>query len=103
VAPLFLKNNRRITSLLTVITLALLAYCLIERQVRQELGPDQMMRGLFSDNCAVRAAGRLILDTLTLRAANSTDPSAILVSPGIQAHRLELLDIDETRPRWLGN
>ena len=104
VAPMFLHNNRRITALLTVITLALLVYCLIERQVRQALGPTQTMRGLHSDNRAVRPTGRLILDTLdtlTLRPASTTDPPAILVSRGIQAHLLELLGTDETRPRWL--
>ena len=104
VAPMFLKNNRRITALLTVITLALLVYCLIERQVRQALGPTQTMRGFYSDNRAARPTGRLILDTLNtlaLRPANATDPPAILVSQGIQAHLLELLGFDETRPRWL--
>ena len=104
VAPMFLHNNRRITALLTVITLALLVYCLIERQVRQALGPAQTMRGFYSDNRAVRPTGRLILDTLdtlTLRPAGATDPPAILVNRGVQAQLLELLDIDETRPRWL--
>jgi transposase len=104
VAPMFLKSNRRITALLTVITLALLVYCLIERQVRQALGPTQTMRGFYSDNRAARPTGRLILDTLNtlaLRPANTTDPPAILVSQGIQAHLLELLGFDETRPRWL--
>ncbi|WP_228566345.1 hypothetical protein [Nocardia sp. SYP-A9097] len=37
VAALFLKNNRRIAALVTVICLALLIFCLIERQVRQAL------------------------------------------------------------------
>lgn len=104
VAPMFLHNNRRITALLTVITLALLVYCLIERQVRQALGPAQTMRGFYSDNRAVRPTGRLILDTLdtlTLRPAGATDPPAILVNRGVQAQLLELLGIDETRPRWL--
>jgi hypothetical protein len=38
VAPMFLKNNRRITALVTVICLALLIFCLIERQVRLAIG-----------------------------------------------------------------
>lgn len=104
VAPMFLKNNNRIAALLTVICLALLVYCLIERQVRQALGPEQTMRGLYSDNRAVRPTGRLIfhhLGTLTLRPGTLTQPPAILVSRGIQARLLELLGIDETRPRWL--
>ena len=47
VAPLFLKTNRRITALITVICLALLIFCLIERQVRKALPPHgEMMTGL---------------------------------------------------------
>ncbi len=34
VAPMFLKTNRRIAALITVICLALLIFCLIERAVR---------------------------------------------------------------------
>jgi hypothetical protein len=37
VAPIFLELNRRITALITVICLALLIFCLAERQVRQAL------------------------------------------------------------------
>jgi transposase len=104
VTPIFLQHNRRIHALITVICLALLVYCLIERQVRQALGPEQTMRGLYPDNRAVRPTGRLILyhlNTLTLRPGTATDPPTILISQGIQAHLLELLGIDETRPRWL--
>ncbi|MFF0127236.1 IS1634 family transposase [Streptomyces mirabilis] len=104
VAPLFLEHNRRITALITVICLALLVYCLIERQVRQALGPEQTMAGLYPDNRKVRPTGRIILyhlDSLTLRPGTATSPPAILVSRGVQAHLLELLGIDETRPRWL--
>ena len=39
VAPLFLKHNRRIEALITVICLALLVFCLIERQVRTQIAP----------------------------------------------------------------
>lgn len=104
VAPIFLEHNRRITALITVICLALLVFCLIERQVRQALGAEQTMRGLYPDNRKVRPTGRMILyhlDGLMLRPGTATDPPVILVSQGIQAHLLELLGIDETRPRWL--
>jgi transposase len=103
VAPLFLEHNRRITALITVICLALLVYCLIERQVRQALGPTQTMSGLYPDNRKVRPTGRMILyhlEDLTLRPGTTTDPPVILISRGVQAHLLELLGIDETRPRW---
>ncbi|WP_395474207.1 hypothetical protein [Saccharopolyspora spinosa] len=39
VAPMFLKNNRRIAALITVICLALLIFCLIERQLRLAIAP----------------------------------------------------------------
>lgn len=104
VAPMFLQDNRRITALITVICLALLVFCLIERQVRQALGHDQKMRGLYPDNRAVRPTGRLIfyhLSSLRLRVGTATDPPTILIIRGVQAELLALLGIDETRPRWL--
>ncbi|MFI9785040.1 IS1634 family transposase [Kitasatospora sp. NPDC051984] len=104
VAPIFLEHNRRIAALITVICLALLVFCLIERQVRQALGPEQTMTGLYPDNRRVRPTGRMILyhlDSLMLRPGTATSPPVILISQGVQAHLLELLDIDETRPRWL--
>ncbi|AVV40609.1 transposase [Streptomyces sp. P3] len=104
VAPVFLHHNRRIAALITVICLALLVFCLIERQVRQALGGDQTMRGLYPDNRALRPTGRLILyhlADLRIRAGTATDPPTILITRAVQAHLLELLGIDETRPRWL--
>lgn len=103
IAPIFLEHNRRIHALITVITLALLVYCLIERQVRRALEPTGTMAGLYPDNRKVRPTGHMILyhlEGLTLRPGTATDPPAILISQGIQAHLLELLGIDETRPRW---
>ena len=104
VAPIFLEHNRRIAALITVICLALLVFCLIERQVRQALGPEQTMSGLYPDNRRVRPTGRMILyhlDGLMLRPGTATSPPTILISQGVQAHLLQLLGIDETRPRWL--
>jgi transposase len=104
VAPIFLEHNRRIAALITVICLALLVFCLIERQVRQALGPEQTMTGLYPDNRKVRPTGRMIhyhLDSLMLRPGTATSPPAILINREVQAHLLELLGIDETRPRWL--
>lgn len=48
VAPLFLKNNRRIAALITVISLALLIFCLIERKARRNLGPQTKVDGLYN-------------------------------------------------------
>ena len=39
VAPLFVQSNRRIQALVTVICLALLVFCLVERQVRRAIAP----------------------------------------------------------------
>jgi transposase len=92
VAPIFLEHNRRIAALITVICLALLVFCLIERQVRQALGPEQTMRGLYPDNRKVRPTGRMIfyqLDSLMLRPGTATSPPAVLISRGVEAHRLE--------------
>jgi transposase len=47
VAPIFLRSNRRITTLITVICLALLIFCLIEREVRRNLAPDTEMTGFY--------------------------------------------------------
>jgi hypothetical protein len=40
VAPLLVQSNRRIQALVTVICLALLSFCLVERQVRRAIAPD---------------------------------------------------------------
>lgn len=40
------QHNHRVAALIQVIRLALLAFCLIERQVRRALGPEQTMTGL---------------------------------------------------------
>ena len=42
--PMFLNNNRRIAALITVISLALLIFCLIEREARRNLAPAGQTR-----------------------------------------------------------
>jgi transposase len=103
VTPLFLKTNRRIAALLTVICLALLVFCLIERQVRQALGDEQTMIGLYPDNRRVRPTGRMIfyqLSSLMLTPGNINSPPQIMIYRPVQARLLELLGIEETTPRW---
>jgi hypothetical protein len=104
VAPMFLHTNRRIAALITVICLALLVFCLIERQVRQALAPATDLAGFYTcDNRAVRPTGRLILTALSriqLR-TDSGQPPQILIPGPIQKRLLTLLKIDPTRPRWL--
>jgi hypothetical protein len=64
VAPMFLRNNRRITALITVICLALLIFCLIERQARRAIAPDTHLDGLAAGHRPARPTRRLILAAL---------------------------------------
>jgi hypothetical protein len=104
VAPLFLQHNRRITALITVICLALLIFCLIEREVRTNLAPETGLAGFYAyDNRAMRPTGRLILTALAelqLIPATHTHPPQIPAPGYLQAKLLALLRTDPTRPRW---
>jgi hypothetical protein len=103
VTPVFVQHNRRVAALIQVICLALLVFCLIERQVRQALGPEQTMTGLYPDNRRVRPTGRMILyhlGELNLRIGNVTDPPTVQINRGVQLHLLELLDTDIGQTRW---
>jgi hypothetical protein len=44
-APMVLKDNRRIAALITVICLALLIFCLVERQIRRAIAPAEKLDG----------------------------------------------------------
>jgi transposase len=101
VAPMFLKNNRRIAALITVICLALLIFCLIERQVRAAIAPAVTLDGLYVGRPA-KPTGRLIFEALArLRLIPATDgqPPGIHEPPPLQARLLALLDVDPTKPR----
>lgn len=100
VAPLFLKNNRRIAALITVISLALLVFCLIEREARRNLAPGTKVDGLYNRQPA-RPTGRLILTALAglqLIPATATTSAQITRPNTVQARLLELLGVDPTRP-----
>ena len=102
VAPMWLKTNRRITALVTVICLALLIFCLVERAVRLAIAPAERLTGLYVGRPA-KPTGRLIFEALArlrLHPARGHDPPTIPQPHGIQARLLDLLDIDPTRPRW---
>ena len=106
VAPLFLKTNRRIAALITVICLALLIFCLAERQVRNALAPHgEMMTGLPGyGRTAAKPTGRTIFQALAdlrLIPAHDGNPAMIPKPTGVQARLLDLLGIDISRPRWL--
>src|SRR4051794_36593303 len=97
---MFLKNNRRITVLITVICLALLIFCLIERQVRLAIAPRTTLDGLYAGRPA-KPTGRLIFEALArlrlIPAANG-QPSRIPPPPPLQTRLLDLLDVDSTKP-----
>jgi hypothetical protein len=79
VAPLFVQSNRRIQALVTVICLALLVFCLVERQVRRAIAPDLTLAGLSVGQPA-KPTGRLIFEILArlrLLPASGHDPPVI--------------------------
>jgi len=98
VAAIHLKSNRRIAALITVICLALLIFCLIERQVRRALDAlgHSKVDGLYAGRPAIPTA-RLILQALTtmrITAATSDQPPIIAQPTPLQSRLLDLLDID---------
>jgi len=98
VAALYLKSNRRIAALITVICLALLVFCLVERQVRTALAVQGQIEvpGLYAGRPAV-PTGQLILKALattSLIPAAGGRPPIIPQPTPLQMHLLELLDID---------
>jgi transposase len=101
VAPTFLKNNRRITALITVICLALLIFCLIERQARLAIAPHTKLDGLYAGRPA-KPTGRLIFEALArlrLIPATHGQPPGIPQPPPLPARILDLLGVDPTKPR----
>lgn len=101
VAPMFLKNNRRIEALITVICLALLIFCLVERALRLAIAPAIVLARLYARRPA-KPTGRLIftaMSRLRLIPATTDTPAVIPEPPPLQANILDLLDVDPTRPR----
>jgi transposase len=99
VAPLFVQSNRRIQALVTVICLALLVFCLVERQVRRAIAPASTLEGLYVGQPA-KPTGRLIFQALArlrLLPAGGHDPPVIPQPPPLQARLLQLLDVDPTQ------
>jgi transposase len=96
VAPLFIKNNRRIAAMITVICLALLIFCLIEREVRRAIAPAEKLDSLYVGRPA-KPTGRLILealDPLRLIPSHGNDPPVIPQPGPLQIRLLDLLKID---------
>jgi transposase len=102
VAPMFLKNNRRIEALISVICLALLIFCLVERAVRLAISPAVKLAGLWGGRPA-KPTGQLIFGAVSrLRLIPTTTTSGPIVPepPHLPAQILALLNVDATRTRY---
>jgi transposase len=98
VAAIYLKSNRRITAMITVICLALLIFSLIERQVRGALHAQgrTTVAGLYAGRPAVPTT-RLIFQALTglrLIPATNGNPHTIPQPTPLQHEILDLLDVN---------
>jgi Domain of unknown function (DUF4277)/Transposase DDE domain len=98
VAAIYLKNNRRITAMITVVCLALLIFSLIERQVRGALHAQgrTTVAGLYAGRPAVPTT-RLIFQALTglrLIPATNGNPHTIPQPTPLQLEILDLLDVN---------
>jgi hypothetical protein len=101
VAPVFLKSNRRILALLSVICLALLIFCLVEREARRAIAPERTMTG-FPGRPTARPTSRLIFDALSqlhLIPATANAPPIVPAPTGLQARILELLNVNPIATR----
>jgi transposase len=98
VAAIYLKDNRRITAMITVVCLALLIFSLIERQIRAALRAQNRttVAGLYAGRPAIPTT-RLIFQALTslrLIPATSGNPHTIPQPTPLQLELLDLLDVN---------
>ena len=102
VAPMFLKNNRRIEALISVICLALLIFSLVERAVRLALNPTAKFPGLWAGRAAKPTVQLVFtaLSSLRLVPATDTAPAQIPQPLPLQARLLQLLGVDPRQARY---
>jgi transposase len=94
-APMFLHTNRRITALIGVVCLALLIFCLIEREARRNLAPATTIPGLYADRPAKPTANLIFTTLATLRLRHTADGTPEIPQPTpLQQRVLDLLKID---------
>jgi hypothetical protein len=94
---MMLHNNRRIQAVISVICLALLIFCLVERAVRLAISPAATMIGLYPERRAMKPTGRLVFAALAgirLLPATRTRPALTPQPTDIQLHLLDLLEVD---------
>ncbi|HEY5878632.1 MAG TPA: hypothetical protein VIU11_06970, partial [Nakamurella sp.] len=93
--PMFLHTNRRITALIGVVCLALLIFCLIEREARRNLAPATKIDGLYAGRPAKPTAALIFTTLATLRLRHADDGTPEIPEPTpLQKRVLELLRID---------
>jgi transposase len=97
-APMFLHTNRRITALIGVICLALLIYCLVERETRRNLPPATKIDGLYAGRPAKPTANLIFTTLASLRLRTSTSHGTPEI-PQPNALQLRLLDLLKIDPR----
>ena len=93
---MFLKSNRRIEALISLICLALLIFSLVERAVRLAISPALKLAALWAGRPA-KPTGRLVfgaLSRLRLIPATTTTSAVIPKPPPLPARLLELLNAD---------
>ncbi|MHB8671366.1 MAG: IS1634 family transposase [Acidimicrobiales bacterium] len=94
VRPIFLHNDDRIEALITIVGLALVVFGLIELDVRNALGPDEVIDGLLPEGRAARPTGRNVLAAFQGLGLTYTRDGIVLdLLTYTQRRILELLDI----------
>jgi transposase len=98
VAAIYLKNNRRITAMITVVCLALLIFSLIERQIRAALRAQNRttVEGLYAGRPAVPTTRLLFqaLASMRLIPATNANPHTIPQPTPLQLEILDLLNVN---------
>jgi len=98
VRPIFLHNDDRIYALTSIIGIALLIFGLIETELRNALGDDELLPGLLPENRAAKPTGRNVLGVFQGLGLTYT-------RTGIQLDRLthtqrRVLDLLQITPPW---
>jgi len=92
---MFLHTNRRIAALIGVVCLALLIFCLIEREARRNLAPATKIDGLYAGRPAKPTASLIFTTLATLRLRHTNDGAPEIPEPTpLQKRVLDLLKID---------
>jgi len=100
IAPMFLHTNRRIAALIGVICLALLIYCLAEREARRNLAPAVTLDDLYAGRPAKPTASLIFGTLATMRLRTGADGEPEIARPdALQQRVLALLNIDPRRTR----